>query len=393
MKRWLQVHLATRTILLVAVSLVLVALVTASSLPTVPTASAEQPGDSLALCTLEVQFIGFSDVLNKTNFGEFGVNELSAITYDQHRGVYYSIADRAGAIQTHFFTLDIPVGSDALGVPTVLDAGVLNNDVGVAYNGFTFDGEGIAITRNKGLLVASESGSAVGQQPEIRRFSSEGAELESLEVPSRFLIGTNNLSFESLALSPDGRSLFTANEAPLAADGRTADLESRIRILRYEDRGPGGFVPAEQFYYLTEPGRTVGDLGVADMIALSEADLLVLERGFVAGQGNTVRVFRVSVKGAADVSGELSLAAPGLVPLAKTLLVDLAGCPPSGATIPPGATQPNALLDNFEGMTLGPYLSGGRRALILQSDDNAGTNQTTRLIVLAVSVASLVGQE
>jgi hypothetical protein len=207
------------------------------------------------------------------------------------------------------------------------------------------------------------------------------------------LIGTNNLSFESLALSPNGHSLFTANERPLPAvgpsptDGQAADLRNRTRILRYK-RGPGGFVPHKQYFYLTEPNRPAApnDVGVVEIIALSEEDLLVLERGFKLGEGNTVSVFRVSVEDAADVSDEPTLAAAGLVPVAKTLVFDLVNCPPRGATIPPGATQPNALLDNFEAMTLGPKLPGGRRTLLLLSDDNAGANQTTRFIALAVDL-------
>ena len=241
--------------------------------------------------------------------------------------------------------------------------------------------------------VASESGSAAGEQPEVRAFTREGLEVQSPDVPPIFQIGANNLSFESLAMSPNGRSLFTANEAPLAADGRTSDLRSRIRIVRFEDRGLDGFQPAEQYYYLTEPGRTSNDLGVAEIIALSETDVLLLERGFVAGTGNTIQVYRASLKEAADVSGEVSLAAPGLEPVTKELVFDLADCPSSGATTPPGAVQPNPLLDNFEAMTLGPELAGGRRALILASDDNGSAIQTTRIVVLAVSTPAIVGQD
>jgi hypothetical protein len=371
-----------------------VATVACAAAPAAPTVNAQAPGSDLALCAEGVRFIGFSDALNKTAFGGLDVKELSAIAYDEHNGLYYTLADRDKATPTHFFTLSIPVGSDAMGTPTVLAVTQLRNG-GIPYNGYTFDGEGIAVSHNNQLFAASESGSAAGQQPEIRRFSLDGVEAEALAVPDRFLIGTNNLSFESLALSPSGRSLFTANERSLPAvggypaDGRTDDLRNRIRILRYEDRGPAGFVPAQQYFYLTEPDRVASpdDVGVVDLIALSETDLLVLERGFLATEGNTVRIFRVSLAGAADVSGEPTLAAPGLAPLAKTLLVDLAGCPAGEATIPPGAVQPNALLDNFEDMTLGPYLPGGWRALILQSDDNFGSNQTTRLVALAIPVA------
>jgi hypothetical protein len=126
--------------------------------------------------------------------------------------------------------------------------------------------------------------------------------------------GWANQTFESLSMSPNSRSLFTANEGSLAADGETADGSDRI--LRYEDRGRGSFKLAEEFYYLAEPGQ-----GVVEIAALSEKELLVLERGFVAGKGNTVRIFRVSLKGAEDVSDEPSLAELGLVPVEKELPV------------------------------------------------------------------------
>ena len=355
--------------------------------------AAARPGDELAACGMSgVDFVGQSEVLNKTEFGGFAVSELSGIAYARKRDSYYAIADRAGAVATHVFTLKVSLGGDGTVAPSVEDVIVLNDAAGVPFNGFNFDGEGIALVKGGDLFVASESGSAAGEQPEVRRFSRTGAHQTALAIPARFLIGPNNLSFESLSLSPNGHSLFTANEAPLAADGRMADLRSRIRILRFDSRGPGGFEPAQEYFYLTEPGRTAGDLGVAEIIALSETDILVLERGFVAGQGNTIRIFQVSLKHAADVSEAPSLAAPGLQPVSKTLLVDVSTCPSGGATIPPGATQPNALLDNFEAMTLGPKLPGGRRALILMSDDNGNAVQTTRLVVLAVPESHLNGQ-
>jgi hypothetical protein len=100
---------------------------------------------------------------------------------------------------------------------------------------------------------------------------------------------------------------------------------------------------------------------------LSDQALLVLERGYVPLLGNTVRIYRVTLAGAADVSGQTSLAAPGLTPVTKTLLFDLAQCPPSGA--PAREPQPNPLLDNFEGLAVGPVLPDGRRTLLLVGDD------------------------
>jgi hypothetical protein len=119
-----------------------------------------------------------------------------------------------------------------------------------------------------------------------------------------------------------------------------------------------------------------------EMIALSSKRLLVMERGWVRGEGNTVRIFQVSLEGAADISEVASLATPGGPPsLVKELVVDLARCPPSAATSP--QSQPNPLLDNFEAMALGPLLPDGRRSLVLVSDDNRSPFQVTRVVVLA----------
>lgn len=399
MESILRIRLRARSVLMAVVAMAVAAAVAFLPGPGTSAVWADLPDMNRMGCdTSEAQFLGFSDALNKTTFGGFDVAEISGIAYDRGRGVYYGVADRAGSTASHLFTIEVPVSGDMIGVPAVRAVTPLKNAAGTAFTGVTFDGEAIAIARGGELVVASEGGSAPGEQPEVRRFGLDGTYLGELPVPARFMIGTNNLSFESMAASPNGHSLFTANERPLPAtgpspaDGQTGDLRNRIRILRYEDRGPEGFVPVEQVYYLTGADRAPGDVGVTEIIALSETELLVLERGFVANLGNTVRVYRVSLAGAADVSGQPTLARSDLSPVEKTLLFDLADCPGTGATIPAGAVQPNPLLDNFEAMALGPRLPGGRRALILVSDDNGSAVQTTRVAVLAVRTPELAGQ-
>ncbi len=343
-------------------------------------ATAAPPRSDAPTCATGVDFLGFSDALNKQTYEGTSVGGLSALTYDQRRGVYYSLVDNGPASDSpaRFYTLQLPTKGGTLGTPRILDVTTLKDASGQPFTSSSFDGEGLALTRKGDLLVSSET------EPSIRRFSLDGTLLEELPVPQKFRVApegqaTRNQTFESLSLSPNNRSLFTAVEGPLAADGQTADGENRIRILRYEDRGKGGFKPAEEFYYLTEPGQSV-----SEVVALSEKELLVLERGFVSGEGNTVRVFRVSLKGAEDVSGEPTLAEPGLQPVQKELLVDLADCPTSGATTP--GMQENPLLDNYESLALGPRLPGGRRSLLLQSDDNFNDVQVTRVISLAAKL-------
>jgi hypothetical protein len=367
-----------------ALAIVLLALAATALLPRGDATAAD-----LNVCgSSDVQFLGFSDALNKLTVGGIATTELSGITYDPQRGVYYVVGDRLGTVPAHVFTLTVPLTSDALGTPSISTVRLLAGPDGQWFTGLNLDGEGIALASASELYVSSEGGSAPPGGPAVYRFTVDGGYLGALTVPSIFQIGVNNLSFEGLAFSPSKRSLFVAMEGPLPADGVTGDLRGRQRILRYELRGDA-YEPAQQYFYLTERGRNASELGVSELIALSDTELLVMERGFVANEGNTVRVFKTSVAGASDISRVAALTSTSVAPLQKTLLFDLATCPDNGASLAPGATQPNKLLDNFEAMALGPELPGGRRALILLSDDNSGTNQTTRLIALAVDNRAL----
>lgn len=354
--------------------------VLAITTPGLQGSSARAAGADSSSCASGVDLSGFSDALDKRTFDGSYVGGLSGLTYDAGRHAYYGLVDNgpAATSEARVYTLRLPTKGCTLGEPQILDVTTLRDSSGQPFTASNFDGEGLTLTHNGDLLASSET------EPSIRRFSINGQLLEELPVPQKFLVApageaTPNRTFESLSLSPNNRSLFTAVEDPLASDGRTADGGGRIRILRYEDRGPGGFVPAEEYCYLADPG-----LGVVEIKALSEDQLLVMERGFQAGVGNTVRIYRVSLGGAEDVSGVDSLATSNVEPVHKELLVDLSDCPPSGATTAPGAVQPNPLLDNFEALTLGPRLPGGRQSLVLVSDDNFSSGQTTRVIVLAV---------
>jgi hypothetical protein len=358
-------------VFLSAMLLALVALAFAGS-----TADAVPPGTETSNCATGVDFLGFSDAFDKQSFEGTEVGGLSALTYDKRRNVYYSLVDNGpeDSSPARFYTLKAPVDRSGLGTPEILDVTILRDASGKPFTAETFDGEGITLTRNGELLISSET------EPSIYRFSLDGQLLGKLPVPEKFLVTPEgeaqaNRTFESLDLSPNGRSLFTAVEAPLASDGQTEDGRNRIRIVRYEDRGTGGFMPTEEFFYLTEPGQSV-----VEIAALSEKELLVLERSFVPGEGNTIRIYRGSLKRAEDVSDEPTLANPTLEPVNRELLVDLADCPSGGATTP--GTQDNPLLDNYESLEIGPRLPGGRRSLLLQSDDNFNDVQVTRLVAL-----------
>jgi hypothetical protein len=324
-----------------------------------------------AACTDDVQLTGFSDALDETTFAGTDVGGLSGLAVDpRRRDTLLALVDNQGTTRARVLSVRVREGA----APRVVRLTTLRRADGTPFTGADLDGEGIAVSPRGELLVASET------EPSIRRFSRSGRLRGELEVPARFRVApageaTANATFESLTLTPDGRTLFTATEGPLSADASTPDGRSRIRILRYRLQGDT-YVPDGQLQHLTEPGQSVVELA-----ARSEDELLVLERGFVAGEGNTVRVFRAFTTGAPDVTGVAALGAAD-PPLSKELLVDLADCPPSGAQNP--GPQRSPLLDNVEALTFAPESAQrtGRVSLVLASDDNFSARQVTRLYAL-----------
>lgn len=327
----------------------------------------------LEACSPDADLLAFSDALNKATFDGTSVGGLSALA-GAGRERAQALVDNQGTTAARLYDLRLrgPRGRLAPAVRAVV---TLRRSDGTPYTGQDFDGEGLVHLRDGTVLASSET------EPSIRRFSRVGRELGSLTVPDRFRVApagqaTSNLTLEGLGLSRDGRNLWAAMEGPLAPDGATADGRSRLRFLHYRRSG-GRFALIGQVGYLTDPA-----LGVSDVEVSSDGRLLVLERGFRAGVGNTVRLYQGFLAGADDVSDVDSLAQPGVRLVTKRLVADLGDCPTAGATSP--GTQANPLLDNIEGMALGRPRPDGRRDLLLISDDNFAAGQVTRVYELSV---------
>jgi hypothetical protein len=352
----------------------LAAAVVLTALTTTLTASATPTGGGA--CSPDAQFLGFSDSLDKTTFDGQLVSGLSALNVTG-RDSAVALVDNVLTSPARVF--DLKISSK----PTVSVDGmtILRRPDGTPYTGADFDGEGLVVERGERTILATSE-----REPSIRRFRlSDGLQVGSLPVPARFQVApageaTTNATFESLAVSRDGLSLFAGMEGPLAPDGTDADGRSRNRIVRYAGWPGHDYKPVAQYAYNTDPGLSLVELAV-----VNRDELVSMERTFTPGVGNTIRVFTVSLRRAADVTPRASLAdAPDKVYLQKKLLFDLVNCPPSGAVAK--QPQPNPLLDNVEALALGGYLPGGRRQLYLLSDDNNGASQITRFYSLAVDL-------
>jgi Esterase-like activity of phytase len=199
----------------------------------------------------------------------------------------------------------------------------------------------------------------------------------------------NNLAFESLTISPNQKSLYTATEEALFQDGATASdtTGTRSRIIKY-NLATGQ--PTQEFIYVTDPiAKPANPVdgaknnGLVDLLAIdNQGTLLALERSFSVGSGLTIKIYQVTLAGASDVQfiEALSSLSPRklarLQPAQKKLLLNL-----DDLKLEKG-------LDNIEGLTFGPPLPDGRRLIVLVSDNNFSDRQFTQILAIGADLPS-----
>ncbi len=243
------------------------------------------------------------------------------------------------------------------------------------------DNEGIAFSAGRNSVFVSEE-----TTPSVREYSLvDGRRLRALPTPDVFLHGhtVSNRGFESLTLSPDGKSLWTANEEALTLDGHPPSIvqpigsTTRVRLLRYKLEASGDAAPAEQFVYQTGRVHDLGGTnGLCDLAALRDGRLLALERSAAEGlmRKATIRtrIFLVDLAGATDVSKppyDAGIASKDVRQVRKTPLFDALICDADG--------------ENLEGLCVGPAFGPRRFAVIGVVDDTDGNLHVSHTRVVA----------
>ncbi|MBL8382712.1 MAG: esterase-like activity of phytase family protein [Burkholderiales bacterium] len=366
-----------------------------------------------AAADFSLSYLGQQIVPSGTLFSGTTVGGLSSIDYVAAAGRYVAISDdRSGINPARYYELSLNLAQfqrsatpGSAGVTFHATTTILTPG-GAAFAANTVDPEGMRYNPATGTLYWSNEGQRSGagfQNPTVREMTVAGAHLRDFAVPARYNpagsnAGTaagdsgiyNNLAFETVALSRDGATLYTATENGLAQDSPPASVlgGSRARILSFNvasgaagaeyayDAGPVAIAP--------NPANGFATNGLTDMVAIGDRQFIAIERSFAVGAitpgtpvtGNTIRLFHVDARNATDVSGLASLAGQAIVPVAKTLLLDL-------STLTNDDSSPLAL-DNIEGITLGPSF-GGKDTVILVSDNNFSGTQFTQFVALQVN--------
>lgn len=314
---------------------------------------------------------------------------ISGADFDPATGVWYLLSDdRSQRAPARFYTATIEL--DATGFKALAVTGVvpLRQADGGPYPSAgpaeVPDPEALRLDPRSGNIVwASEGDRRLGQGPFVRQVTRAGAFVAEVPLPGNLKVRTdaeigprNNLSIEGLAFDTDAATLWVAMESPLYQDGPLPSLErggfARFTRIDRQGRVLGQYAyPVDAIPVAATGGRMRADNGVSEILAIDDRTLLVVERSGREVEEQrfefAIRLYEATVGAATDVAGVASLAAGGVVPMNKRLVLDL-GRAGLGA------------IDNIEAAAWGPRLANGNPTLVLVSDDNFQPGQRNQFL-------------
>lgn len=347
-------------------------------------------------------------------YGGFG----SSLAYTGHDNVFVAAPDRGPfdgltdvpyLDRVNFIHMTVDPAAPFPNIKTVLlDTRLLKTFAGQTFVGaagafntandkatLRFDPEGIRVSWYGTFFISDEYG------PYIYEFAAQGHLVRRIAVPQKFLIANPssdpttelqsnssgrqaNRGMEGLAIAPNGLTLFGIMQSALLQDnglapGTTDRLGVNNRILKV-DLLTGR--TREYVYVLDAINR---GQGVSEILAINDHEFLVIERDNRSFLSSTPQaptrktIYRIDLNGATDVSQIANLPVgalpPGVVPVTKTLFVDLLD--PSFGLAP-------TIAEKIEGLAWGPDLKDGRHVLYVMSDNDLNPAQATQVYAFAI---------
>ncbi len=258
------------------------------------------------------------------------------------------------------------------------------------------DPEAIRVASDGTWWISEEYG------PWIDQFGSDGKHLRRIELPKRYRVQHAGNTYESelppsntqgrqpnrglegLAISSDGKTLYTMTQSPLIQDAgldasnKRDGLLIRLLAIRVED----GVEPVfREYLYQLDDKRN----GINELLVTGENELLVLERDGIKGaKAKCRRVYRVDMSETSEAESQALAkidalpvrgAVAGAKPLTKLLELDLLDEKHQLA----GEEMP----EKIEGLSFGPPLADGRRTLLISTDNDLLPDSPTVIWVFA----------
>ncbi len=336
--------------------------------------------------SMSLKFIG--DQIYKTGdkFKETEVGGLSGLFYDHTRQVLLAISDdRSQKNSARFYEFDMTI-SDSKFLVTPKNVVILKNKDQKTFEKKTVDFEGLTLIGDT-LYVSSEGDINRNPQinPELFSFDLQGNFKKSIDIPEKFLPNAdkpdsrgvrNNLAFEVLASTPNSAHFFLGTEEALLQDGSitTPKFASKVRLIEFENNSAKREFAYELDKVQSESvaGLVAGETGLVDIALFDQTSFLSMERSYLPLAKKTiVKIFLCKItNNTTDIKNIESLKNQKINAIEKTLVLNL-------DDILPKLSKEHPILDNIEGIVIGPKLPNGNSTLVLVSDNNFSVFQKT----------------
>ncbi|WP_062268409.1 esterase-like activity of phytase family protein [Endozoicomonas arenosclerae] len=335
---------------------------------------------------INLEFIGEATFPTGEQVLDTELGGLSGLDYDAVNNRFISISDdraQKGKARFYELTMDLEDGRlDSGDIEFTSVTEILDKD-GQSFSAASVDPEAIRLSPFPNLLYWTSEGDAnQGLPPFVRIMTRNGQYVDEFALPEKYAPAPdrgirNNLAFESLTFSYNGKHLYTATEGALKQDGPASSLESGSPIRVMKLNGKTG-KPGKEFIYETdpvidapEPQGAFSTNGLVELLSLGPGYFIAVERAFSVGKGNSIRLYLTNTHTASNVKKLDSIEGKSVWPMDKYLLLDLADL--------------NIKLDNIEGISFGPTLPTGEKTLILVSDNNFNPNgQFTQFLAFKI---------
>ncbi len=216
-----------------------------------------------------------------------------------------------------------------------------------AKDTFGIDAEGLAVDKEGNFWICEEGGPTIWKLSSsgvlLKRFSpyatQNGHQSVDVAIDTVFKYRKNNRGFEGITITPNGK-IYAIIQSPLLYPNKSTGEGTRIhRILEIDPQTN----TTRMFAYLNDgiigaSGANqirLRDWKIGDLAAINNEEFLVIEAA-LRGSSDFKRIYKINIHNASAVSSALysgktleglvdaaGLAANGIVPVSKTLFMDL----------------------------------------------------------------------
>ncbi len=256
-----------------------------------------------------------------------------------------------------FFIFKIDIDSVSGEINSVRNMGFYGDSMKVA------DCEGIVyLPSSSTFFISRESDNTIAEYDRNGKVTGR-----QMEIPEIYKNAVNNYGFESLTYDEQKHLFWTVNESTLSSDGdyatSTNGVRNILRIQSFDDE----LKPQQQFAYLMDAPISNAEagnyaMGVSEMTAIGDSNLLVLEREFYVPKAKIGAFVQCKLY---EITAEDSLAISPDEPISENTPFIPKRLIHSFTT---KLSLFNHAIANYEGMCLGPTLTDGSKTLILVSD-------------------------